>query len=59
MTKKNELSEVKPEIRVKTREQVDELIKKALTDTTGNATARLLGEVLLFAHEARTLDIHL
>jgi len=46
-------------IRVKTREQIDDLIKKALTDTTGNATATLFTEVLLFAHDARTSDIHL
>ncbi len=49
----------KKSFKVQTREQVDEDVAKALSDTTGNATSKLYDEVLLFANASRASDIHL
>jgi len=59
MAKKIEKTKKKEGVKVQTREYVDEHIKKALTDTTGNATSKLFDEILLFAHVARASDVHL
>ncbi|MCR4314416.1 MAG: GspE/PulE family protein [Candidatus Uhrbacteria bacterium] len=59
MPKKKEVVVSKKSLEPKTRAHVDEHIKKALTDTTGNATAKLYDEVLVFAHASRASDIHL
>lgn len=59
MLKKKIVVLTKKSLEPKTREHVDEHIKKALNDTTGNATAKLFDEVLLFAYSSRASDIHL
>lgn len=59
MAKKKEGSKIAQPIKAQTRERIDEDIKKALTDTSGNATSKLYDEVLLFAHAFRASDIHL
>lgn len=58
MIKKNLATKPAKSTKVQPREHVDEHIKKALDDTTGNATAKLYDEILLFAHASRASDIH-